>query len=267
MSDESRSESIKRDAPGLARIAATSWLRTAEWAVEGWVRIARIAMDSVLSGERPPGGDGATSEREPTVPPEAEQSSSDALRERGARLLRLSADVDFAEDFHPAYARILSELAPDEARILRLLALQGPQAAVDVRSGLPLASQLVAPGLSMIGAEAGCRHLDRLHAYLDNLNRLGLTWFSREALEDPLSYQVLEAQPDVIEAIKQAGRTGRTVRRSIHLTPFGHDFCNVCLPLDTAEFREVVTEEPRTAAPAETEQSMPAGPLSGSDDD
>jgi hypothetical protein len=96
------------------------------------------------------------------------------------------------------------------------------------------ASQLVAPGISMIGAEAGCRFMDRVPAYLNNLYRLGLIWFSREPLEDPLAYQVLEAQPEVIEALREAGR-GRTVRRSIQLTPFGTNFCDNCLPLDTVE--------------------------------
>jgi hypothetical protein len=145
--------------------------------------------------------------------------------------------VELDEDIHPAYARILEELAPDEGRVLRLLATEGPQPAVDVRTGtLPLSlnSQLVAPGLSMIGAEAGCRHLERVHAYLDNLNRLGLIWFSREALEDVRRYQVLEAQPEVIGALRDAGRA-RTVRRSIQLTPFGEDFCEMCLPLGTDE--------------------------------
>ena len=41
---------------------------------------------------------------------------------------------------------------------------------------------------------------------------------------------VLEAQPDVSSALKEAGR-GRTIRRSIELTPFGEDFCQTCLPL------------------------------------
>jgi hypothetical protein len=137
---------------------------------------------------------------------------------------------------HPAYARILSELAPDEGRILRMLAVEGPQPSVDVRTSRPLniGSQLVAPGLNMIGAEAGCRHVERVHAYLNNLYRLGLIWFSREPLGDPLRYQVLEAQPEVGAALREAGR-GKTVRRTIHLTPFGHDFCDVCLPIDTAE--------------------------------
>jgi hypothetical protein len=164
------------------------------------------------------------------------QDPPDTLRDRGAELLRRSADVHFTEDAHPAYERILGELTPDEARILRLLALQGPQPAVDVRSGpraFNVVSELVAPGLSMIGAEAGARFPERMPAYLNNLNRLGLVWFSREPVKDPLRYQVLEAQPDVLEAMRGAGRA-HTVRRSIHLTPFGEDFCRRCLPIHMA---------------------------------
>ena len=86
----------------------------------------------------------------------------------------------------------------------------------------------------MIGAEAGCRRLDRVHAYLNNLHRLGLVWFSREPLREQSRYQVLEAQPHVAEALSSSART-RTVRRSIHLTPFGEDFCETCLPIHTDE--------------------------------
>lgn len=166
--------------------------------------------------------DAAEAERE-----EARRS----LRDRGAELLRRSADVNLDEDSHPAYTRILEDLASDEARILRLLHDRGPQPSIDVRSGvLPLqsTSELVAAGLNMIGPEAGCRHLDDVPAYLNNLFRLGLIWFSRERLPDPRGYQVLEAQPEVAEALASAGHT-RTVRRSIHLTPFGRDFCELCL--------------------------------------
>jgi hypothetical protein len=95
---------------------------------------------------------------------------------------------------------------------------------------------MVAPGLNMIGAEAGVRHLDRVPAYLNNLYRLGLIWFSREQVGDHLRYQVLEAQPEVIAALEEAGRGARTTRRSIHLTPFGSDFCTLCIPPTTAEF-------------------------------
>jgi hypothetical protein len=165
------------------------------------------------------------------------EEARQSLRDRGAELLRRSADVNFEEDAHPAYARILEDLAPDEGRILRLLMVEGPQPSVDVRAGwLPIkaASELVASGLNMIGTESGCRHLDDVPAYLNNLFRLGLIWFSSEHVSDPLRYQVLEAQPEVGEAIKNAGRA-RTVRRSVELTPFGKDFCELCLPVETAE--------------------------------
>ena len=161
--------------------------------------------------------------------------STEHLRERGRRLLDASADVDLDQPTHPAYDRILDELAPDEGRILRLLRDEGPQPSVDVRTaGTPvvqIGSEMVAPGLTMIGAHAGVRYEDRVPAYLNNLFRLGLIWFSREPVQDLVRYQVLEAQPDVAEALRRAGR-GRTVRRSIHLTPFGDDFCRVCLPRD-----------------------------------
>ena len=54
---------------------------------------------------------------------------------------------------------------------------------------------------------------------------------------------MLEAQPDVTEALEKAGR-GKTVRRTIHLTPFGTDFCEMCLPLDTAELDALRDDEP-----------------------
>jgi hypothetical protein len=101
----------------------------------------------------------------------------------------------------------------------------------------------------MIGAEAGCRHVDRVPAYLNNLFRLGLIWFSREPLEDPVVYQVIEAQPDAQEAMRRAGRAS-TLRRSIHLTPFGTDFCETCLPLSTAELDALESREPESAEAA-----------------
>lgn len=165
------------------------------------------------------------------------QLDQETLRERGQDLLRRSRDVWADNEEHPAYARILSEVAPDEARILLLLLEGGPQPSVDVRTGGPvgrLSSQLVAPGLTMIGSRAGCRWQEQVPSYLNNLFRLGLLWFSREALRDPLEYQVLEAQPDVLAAMHTV-RFTKVVRRSIHLTPFGEDFCRACLADEAAQ--------------------------------
>lgn len=254
-------------APALARAAGGVWWRAAKWGLatsaRTGVRLVRAAAGPVLTNRA--GEDlvselrryardllGVTDleERVAQLVPAgrpAQLPERVELRARGARLLRASASLAGDDPVHPAFARILTELAPDEARILRLLASSGARAAVDIRAGnvIGIGSQLVAGGFSMIGAEAGCRHRDRVQAYLNNLQRLGLIWFSQEPIEDPVAYQVLEAQPEVMEAMRRASRA-RTVQRSIHLTPFGEDFCAVCLPIDTNEVEALSEPEPET---------------------
>ncbi|HVW80007.1 MAG TPA: Abi-alpha family protein [Mycobacteriales bacterium] len=249
---------VLRAAPSIARLAVAAWWRTAEWTIAASINTGNRVFHAAITGQSPSavlatlGTELRTSVRQvlgisdsPSYPgvgvinrvlpvePAAPTVIERPLRELGAELLRRSSDLSIDDDLHPAYTRILTELAPDEGRILRLLAREGAQPSVDVRTSRPLnvASQLVAPGLTMIGAQAGVRHAERVPAYLNNLFRLGLIWFSREPVSDRLRYQVLEAQPDVALALKQAGR-GRTIRRSIELTPFGVDFCHTCLPLD-----------------------------------
>jgi Abortive infection alpha len=284
--------SLMRTAPALARFAAAAYWRSARWTVAASARAGARVMRAAASGQPPAEVFRSTRdeileqarrtlgiteepelERQQMTPEAIEADREEArktLRDQGAELLRRSADVNFEEDAHPAYARILEDLAPDEGRILRLLAEQGPQPSVDVRTGwIPLkaTSELVASGLNMIGAEAGCRHGDDVPAYLNNLFRLGLIWFSSEPLTDPLRYQVLEAQPVVADAMREGGRT-RTVRRSIHLTPFGRQFCELCLPVDTGEF-EALGAEPTSGSdvgqPDPGEEGNPPGRVDPSD--
>lgn len=259
--------------PGLVRLAATAWVRTAEWTLVAGLKTGRRALEiaadpasaadtarELISGVAQAGavfGDLAkavsngvsvsqavvqvsASLSETVTTHEVSHQQEDeerqrqmerSLRAQGQALLNRSRDVWNTERGHPAYARILEEMAPDEARILLLLLRGGPQPAVDIRTGGPIgvvSSRLVAPGLNMIGPRAGVRHLDQVPAYLNNLFRLGLIWFSQEQLRDPLEYQVVEAQPDVLDAMHSV-RAHKVVRRSIHLTPFGIDFCRACL--------------------------------------
>jgi hypothetical protein len=185
------------------------------------------------------------------VHPREQAEPENPLHAAGRDLLHRSRDVWAEDPLHPAYARIIEELAPDEGRILLLLLRKGPQASVDVRTGGlvgTVSSTLVAPQLNMIGALAGCRYVDRVPSYLHNLERLGLIWFSAEQVSDPMEYQVLEAQPDVVEAMASVKRA-KCVRRSLHLTPFGEDFCRdgLGLHLSTEELAEV----PRHGNPAQ----------------
>ena len=249
--------------PGLVRLGASAWWRATEWTLTNSIRASRRVVRAAASGESPqllmaeagvelreyirqlleivdPPDEGrqgaAPSASAATTNGEVHDETVEELRERGAELLRRSADVHAADEAHPAYANILGNLCPDEGRILRLFMQEGPQASIDVRTSPPLGigSEMVASGMNMIAREAGCRDADRIHSYLGNLYRLGLIWFSREPLDDQNRYHLLEAQPEVQVAMSEHGRT-RTVRRSIHLTDFGQDFCATCLPVTTAE--------------------------------
>jgi Abortive infection alpha len=249
--------------PGLARIAAGAWLRTVVWAAETSVKLARVVLSpedaarligDVGSGLREYarallGIDDLDSRVRQLMPGPASQMRSAArettpsLRVRGAELLRSSADLDAEDGEHPAFARVVAELAPDEGRILRLLATDGPQPTIDVRSAnlIGVGSQLVAQGINLIGTEAGCLHPDRVPLYLSNLDRLGLIWFPKDPIDNPQRYQVLEAQPDAMEAIKRAGRA-KTMHRSVALTAFGQDFCRVVLPSEESEIEALTTD-------------------------
>lgn len=163
---------------------------------------------------------------QPTPEPVA---TAEELRRKGDRLLAQSAGPVGAQTHHPAFEQILQQLCPDEARILRLLATDGAQPAIDVRTNRPfgVGAETVAAGLSMIPEVAGCRNPDLIAEYLGNLHRLGLIWFSKEQV-DVRRYELLQVQPRLIEAMSGAGRYAKTVRRRIEITPFGRAFYSTC---------------------------------------
>ena len=276
------------DIPGLAKVVAVSSFRIGAWAASSWVHAGRRTIDVALHPEhavdlaedlraaassitRALVGEEmedrvrhaaaanpvvrVVAETVETVSPSAHvvepAPPANPLHEAGRELLRKSRDVWSDDRDHPAYARIIEELAPDEARILLLLLRRGPQASVDVRTGGlvgSVSSSLVQANLNLIGPLAGCRYVDRVPSYLHNLERLGLVWFSSETLRDPQEYQVLEAQPDVLSAMGSV-RRAKVVRRSIHLTPFGEDFCRDGLGLHLS--MDELTDVPRHRNPLE----------------
>ncbi|WP_324197848.1 Abi-alpha family protein [Nocardia abscessus] len=248
-----------------AGVAAGTVVRGSQWAVGTTYEVTREITQAALDGESSaeiaertgnalrsiarsalgvtegsvreivsyvPTSNGPTSQQALPVNSYFRSASSEELRRRGDALLARSADVYFTEDVHPAYDRILDELAPDEARILRFMALNGPQPSVDVRTNRPLGigSELVQGDLTSVPEQAGVRYPDRARSYLINLNRLGLTLTS----DDPVvlsRYMVLEVQPVVEAALKKAGRAPKIVRKSLRLTEFGEDFCRTCFTI------------------------------------
>jgi hypothetical protein len=157
------------------------------------------------------------------------------LRRRGQLLLARSADIDVDVEIHPAFEAVLDQLAPDEARILRVLHNNGPQPVVDVEVRSRLRGptrRTLARNEGRLGPEAGCRHPERTEMYLDNLGRLGLIRISRDEVADHDQYDMLGVQPAVVQAEQEArdlGGRSRLVRGSVALTAFGAEFVAVSL--------------------------------------
>lgn len=248
--------------PGMARLALGAWAQGAAWSIGTGLRAGRRLASAAVSGEsaaeliddvRDETVDGLRKVLEVIDRDSRTQPISDAvstrlpdrderrrervmsLRERGAELLDRAAQVDGDDAIHPGFDRIVDQLAPDEARILRLLVNDGPQAVVYVHRAAPLGigAREVARRLTLLGREAGCLHPELVPAYIDNLVRLGLVAIRRDPVDDETAYQVLEAQPEVVEAMRSVNSglfRGQASRRSIHLTDFGRSFCQVCFP-------------------------------------
>ena len=237
--------------PAVARVAAEAVYQSAAWSIGATLgaaaRLGEVAS-SVLGVAEPTAARQVDEAGESVRPmrerPRARRvGGAQSLRERGADLLDRAADVEDERDpVHPGFARIIDQLAPDEARILKLLINEGPRGIVYVNKAAPFGfgARELARRLSMIGHEAGCLHIELVPAYLDNLVAHGLVAIRRDALEDELPYQVIEAQPEVVEALSEGGTIfrGQVTRRTVHLTDFGRTFCQVCFPSEhlTGEF-------------------------------
>jgi hypothetical protein len=258
--------------PAVARLAAGAWYQGAVWGIGTTLKVtgrlgqaarSPAAAASLVGDVRGTvsglakilghAGEGVAEEAGVTRQPPERNGSDDgaqSLRDRGAELLERAAAVQNGRDpVHPGFARIIDQLAPDEARILKLLVNDGPQGIVYVNKAAPfgIGAREIARRLSMIGPEAGCLHSKLVPAYLDNLVSHGLVAIRRDALDDELPYQVIEAQPEVTEALGSAGGKvfrGQITRRSVHLTDFGRTFCQVCFPPEhlTGEVRAIDVE-------------------------
>ncbi|WP_245721520.1 Abi-alpha family protein [Nocardia crassostreae] len=232
-----------RTATGVARVAVSAAVEAGFWSLRTTLGVTSVVLRGSMTGQTPrdilseAGAQVRHSVREalgvstpaPAAITAPEPCSPTDLRARGAELLRRSADFQSEDDthLHPAYARILGELAPDEARIIRFLYLDGPQPLLAVRTGRTSSRG----EFILLGEDAGLRYPNRVEEYLTNLDRLGLTDIAREPLGNPNRYQLLEALPDVRRMLKRTSFGTKVLYRTIELTSFGACFVRTCLPV------------------------------------
>lgn len=159
------------------------------------------------------------------------------LRSAMSELLERSAGAVDGRSREYLFGTIVSQLVPDEARILAVLAERSePFPAVDVlakhvgRS----TSRTVLANVSTVGAAAGVVVPVDTPTYLGRLHAFGLVEFGPATERLETAYKLLAEDPAVAAARArvEAGKLGsaRVVRKTISLSPLGREFWTACAP-------------------------------------
>ncbi|HEY5450351.1 MAG TPA: DUF4393 domain-containing protein, partial [Polyangia bacterium] len=157
-------------------------------------------------------------------------------------------DGQTAARVHPAFLTVLRQLTPDEVRIISTFQHDGPYPLLTVgaryRFGERLSTEL--RYFSLLAAQAGCEHPERVAMYIDNLCRLGLTEVRPvRVADDTRSFRPLESHPQVQAAIARIearipelesahgnGDDNRVIadvqRTALYVTAFGRQFYEAC---------------------------------------
>lgn len=163
----------------------------------------------------------------------------ESLSDLYANLLAASMDRNTASQAHPAFAEIIKQLTPDEAKIVRIFNEAKAIPLVTVRSEYngndpeKKGGYDVLVNQSLLGVEAGCEHIDLVPTYIDNLCRLGLA-------EVPENYYyttsgIYDAIENVLQGLVQAlshvdpERKGILKRKALIVTTLGKQFARVCV--------------------------------------
>lgn len=159
-------------------------------------------------------------------------SDPEPLRSAMSELLHRSKKLSATSSRDYLFGNLISQLVPDEARILAALADTPAFAALDVevKKGRSAARTVLA-NASAVGTPAGITKQQNVATYLTRLHGLGLVEFgpADEELRD--QYELLAADRAVLDAKEEAGKgAARLVRKTVRLTPLGRDFWAACTP-------------------------------------
>jgi hypothetical protein len=158
------------------------------------------------------------------------------LRTAMSELLHRSSESTGRNGREYLFGTIVSQLVPDEARILAALAEHRRFAAVDVvaKQVGRSTSRTVLANISAVATAARVSLPDNTPTYLGRLQSFGLVEFGPAADDLGDQYTALTAGETVREARAPFERTRRgsvrLVRKSVSLTPLGRDFWAACAP-------------------------------------
>lgn len=153
------------------------------------------------------------------------------LRSAMSELLERSVEATRTDSRDYLYGTIISQLVPDEARILAALSDGSHFAAMDVvhkpRRG---ATRTLVAHASAVGRQAGLVAPDNTPTYLARLHGFGLVEFGPEEPELTVQYDILATDPTVQDARKRARGNVKLVRSALLMSEFGSQFWRAADP-------------------------------------
>jgi len=162
-------------------------------------------------------------------------TDTEPLRSAMSELLERSAESDGSRGSEYLYGTIVSQLVPDEARILAALTGGREYAAIDVvvKPSSRAASYVELANESTVGLAAKVSAPQNTATYLTRLHTFGLVEFSTPGDGLHGQFDVLRASPGVQQARSRAHAGGgktRIVRKRVMLSKFGAEFWAACAP-------------------------------------
>ena len=147
------------------------------------------------------------------------------LRNAMGELLERSVESTRADSRDYLYGTIISQLVPDEARILAALSDGTHFAAMDVVQKLRRGrTRVVLAHASAIGRQAGLVSPDSTPTYLTRLHGFGLVEFGPAEESLAVQYDILATDSTVQEARRSVRGSVKLVHKSLRMSAFGAQF-------------------------------------------
>lgn len=162
--------------------------------------------------------------------------AEETLSELYANLLATSMDQDTAYRAHPGFVDMIKNMCPDEARIMKQLAVEGVYPIVNIKviSNKDRSYIIAHRYVSLLGVDSKCEHVRLTPNYIDNLERLGLIQVdTMSKIHNEEAYKPIEEHEEIASIVedlnKNDGKKADIQRMRLLVTDLGKQFIRSCV--------------------------------------
>lgn len=164
---------------------------------------------------------------------------SNELSDMFINLLANAMDKNTAEKAHPSFVNLISELSPDEARLIKTISLSRRLPKIDINRTVKVSNQsghvLLYRNFTLLGYQSSLQYPELTPSYLSNLERLNIIQCSNGSMQDAYIgegiYEPLEEHEEIKKLIEKSTEENKIeIKRGIiTITDFGKMFINAVL--------------------------------------